>query len=64
MSYTRHVMGLYRYATLGAVAGCSRTVPIREVGFLRRTILISLRRQFESRYVETFRNLSGRKASL
>jgi hypothetical protein len=25
MSYTRNVMGLYRYATLGAVAGRSRS---------------------------------------
>jgi hypothetical protein len=64
ISHARNVMVLYRYATLGAVAGRSRTVSIREVGFLRRTILISLRLQFESRYVETFRNLSGRKASL
>jgi len=40
MSYTRNVMVLYRYATLGAVAGRSRTDSTREVGFLERTTLI------------------------
>ena len=34
MSYTRNVMVLYRYATLGAVAGRSCTVSTREADLI------------------------------
>ena len=63
-SRTKKRMTLRRYATLEAVVGRSRTNSANEADFLNTTIIISLRLQSESRYVQASRNLSRPKASL
>jgi hypothetical protein len=64
MSRTKNGMTLFRYTTLGAVAGRSHTDSAKEADFLNTIIAISLRLQSESRYIQASRSLSRPKAFL